>query len=302
MIPAYNCSAYLREAIESVLVQDEGTVRMQIEVCDDASSDANVKQIVEEVGGGRVSYFRQESNVGSLRNFETCLNRSRGRLIHLLHGDDKIRPGFYRRMEALFSHHPDIGMGFCRYYSIDQEDITESLSDLERVEAGILDNWLSRIACRQRIQVPAVVVPRKIYERLGSFYGVHYGEDWEMWIRIAAHYPVGYVPEPLADYRKHNFSITGQYVLTGQNIRDLKKVMEISRQYFSAEQWQLIHKKARRFYAQYAINTARKIWGRCQNGAGTRAQIRAALALDVSGDLIYQAAKLYAKMALHIKR
>lgn len=302
MIPAYNCSSYLKEAIESVLMQDQGAANMQIEVCDDASEDADVRQIVEDVGQGRVSYFRQPANVGSLRNFETCLNRSRGKLVHLLHGDDKVRRGFYQHMEELFSVYPDMGMAFCRYYSLDQEDGTESLSDLEKTTAGILDNWLGRISSRQLIQVPAVVVPRAVYEHIGSFYGVHYGEDWEMWIRIAAHYPVGYLPYALADYRKHGSSITGNYLLTGQNIRDLKKVMQVSKQYFSKHEWRDIYRKARRFYAQYAMNTARKIWGRYQNGSGTRAQIRESISLHVNGDLLFQAVKLYAKMALHIKR
>ena len=34
------------------------------------------------------------------------------------------------------------------------------------------------------------------------------GEDWEMWVRIAAHFPVWYEPEPLALYRVHDSSIT----------------------------------------------------------------------------------------------
>ena len=28
-------------------------------------------------------------------------------------------------------------------------------------------------------------------------------EDWEMWVRIAAHYDVAYTPEILAEYRLH---------------------------------------------------------------------------------------------------
>ena len=37
-----------------------------------------------------------------------------------------------------------------------------------------------------------------------------YGEDWEMWVRIAAHHPVWYEPEPLAVYRKHGISLSGR--------------------------------------------------------------------------------------------
>jgi glycosyltransferase involved in cell wall biosynthesis len=76
MIPTYNCTPYLQEAILSVLAQDMGPAHMQIEVVDDASTDAEVEQLEASIGGGRIQYYRQSVNVGSLRNFETCLNRS----------------------------------------------------------------------------------------------------------------------------------------------------------------------------------------------------------------------------------
>jgi glycosyltransferase involved in cell wall biosynthesis len=87
MIPAYNCSQYLLDHTKR-LQQDMGIELMQIEVVDDCSMDNNIEELVKKVGKGRVSYFRQKKNVGSLRNFETCINRSRGKYIHLLHGDE----------------------------------------------------------------------------------------------------------------------------------------------------------------------------------------------------------------------
>ena len=43
MIPAYNCTHFLPQAIESVLAQAPGPAHMQIEVVDDASTDADVQ-------------------------------------------------------------------------------------------------------------------------------------------------------------------------------------------------------------------------------------------------------------------
>lgn len=302
MIPVYNCSKYLPETLESVLQQDPGIEKMQIEVCDDASTDANVEQLVYQIGKGRISYFRQKTNVGSLRNFEACLNRSQGHLIHLLHGDDKIRTGFYEKMEKLFTEYPEMGAAFCRYVSIDKYNGEQMISDLEKSKAGILENWLEKLAFKQLIQTPSVVVRRKVYEKLGGFYGVHYGEDWEMWMRIAANYKVGYIPEVLAEYYKHSNSISGQYILTGQNIRDLKKIMQIAKSYFPKDKWDRINKRTKKFYANYAINTARKLWGRYQHKEGTKNQIREAFDLSKEPEIIFQAAKLYFKILVGIKK
>ena len=93
MIPVYNCLHYLEETLMSVLLQDPGIDLMQIEVIDDCSTDGNVQELVCRVGKGRIGYYRQPYNKGSLRNFETCLNRAWGHWVHLLHGDDKVIKG-----------------------------------------------------------------------------------------------------------------------------------------------------------------------------------------------------------------
>ena len=116
MIPTYNCSRYLIDNLHSVLQQDPGPDHMQIEVVDDFSTDSDVEALVREVGKGRVGFYRQPMNVGSLRNFETCLNRAKGHYIHLLHGDDQVRPGFYSEIEKLFTMFPAGRRGFYRIY------------------------------------------------------------------------------------------------------------------------------------------------------------------------------------------
>jgi len=88
MIPTYNCAQFLRETLASVLMQDLGPEVMQIEVVDDYSTQGDVEAIVQEMGQGRVGFYRQPENRGHVWNFQTCLERSQGRLIHLLHGDD----------------------------------------------------------------------------------------------------------------------------------------------------------------------------------------------------------------------
>src|SRR5687768_5106714 len=102
MIPTYHCARFLRETLESVLAQAPGPEMMQIEVVDDGSMLDDPAAVVADVGGGRVSFYRQPQNVGHTKNFETCLKRARGQVIHLLHGDDYVRDGFYRKLQRAF--------------------------------------------------------------------------------------------------------------------------------------------------------------------------------------------------------
>lgn len=235
MIPTYDCAAHLRRTLSSVLAQDPGPAHMQIEVVDDCSTNDDPEAVVAELGAGRVSFFRQPVNVGHSRNFATCLQRSRGRLVHLLHGDDWVRPGFYATMERPFAAQPAPGAAFCRYIAADEHDLWQSLGHLIAPAAGILDGWLETIAQGQLLQTPSIVVRREVYEHLGGFDDrLSWTEDWEMWVRIAAHYPVWYDPSPLAVYRVHPASSTGRKARTGETVQDIRRAIEINREHLGA--------------------------------------------------------------------
>lgn len=299
MIPTYNCASYLKETLQAVLEQAPGPEVMQIEVVDDHSTKDDPEAVVKEIGNGRVQFYRQEKNVGSLKNFETCLKRSKGTLIHQLHGDDKVLPGFYKKMQELFENHPGIGAAFCRHSFIDSDGKFLSHSKIEREESGILDNWLERIAQRNRIQTPSIVVKREVYEQLGAFRSVHYGEDWEMWVRIAASYPVAYEPSPLAAYRKHNSSISGQYIRTAQNIRDIQKVINIINDYLPQDDRESLKTFAKKHYANQAFKMAKGLKRNFNDSKGARAQLKEAIKMNKDIEFLLQVSKFYINMILN---
>jgi glycosyltransferase involved in cell wall biosynthesis len=262
MIPVFNCIEYIRTTIETVLIQDPGAELMQIEVIDDASTDGNIEELVMEMGKGRIIYYRQDENVGSLRNFETCLNRSRGYLIHLLHGDDMIKPGFYKEMEALFESYPQIGSAFCKNSFINKLGEERAVAESLQPHAGIIENWLEKISLVVYCQPPAVVVKRAVYEKLGSFYGGHYGEDWEMWCRIAAHYDVAYSPSCLAMYRSHPNNISARSHLSGQSIKDIEKFMGIIQSYLPENKRRKALKSSKKLFSTlFAVIASRNFYG-----------------------------------------
>lgn len=298
MIPTYNCAHYLRQTLASVLAQDPGPDVMQIEVVDDCSTRDDPVAVVEELGRGRIGFYRQPRNVGHTRNFETCLNRSRGRLIHLLHGDDCVRDGFYQKMQQAFDACPEIGAAFCRHIFMDEHGHWQYISPLEQPERGILHHWLERIAVEQRIQYSSIVVRRDVYERLGGFdQRIHYyGEDWEMWIRIAAHYPVWYEVEPLALYRGHSASLSGHSERTGENIRDLRTVIRISQpclqMYFPKTVRNTLRRKASKNCALMALNTAGSMLSR-QDFVAAGAQVQEAVKCSRSWRVIRRMLRIF---------
>lgn len=263
MIPTHNCAAYLRDTLASVLRQDPGPEQMQIEVIDDDSTADDPEAVVAEVGAGRVGFFRQDRNVGHVRNFDTCVQRARGRLVHLLHGDDLVCDGFYRALEQGFTAGPEIGAAFCRTNYIDDAGSHLDESALERPAAGVLESWLEKIASGQRIGTPSIAVRREVYEEIGGFdqrFGTT-GEDWEMWVRIATRHAVWFEPEPLALYRKRRQgSLTQSSEKTAAFVRDMRRACDIIGSYLPlflpARRARACLHKARELYARWALSHA----------------------------------------------
>jgi glycosyltransferase involved in cell wall biosynthesis len=260
MIPTYNCGKYLAETLKSVLSQAPDLALMQIEVVDDASTLDDPAAIVAEIGQGRVQFYRQPENVGSIRNFETCLLRARGRLVHLLHGDDCVLEGFYTKLQKLFETYPDIGAAYCRHQYMNEQSVPHYQEELEQPESGILENWLEKLATRVRIQTPSIVVRREVYEKLGGFdRRIIYGEDWEMWVRIAAQFPIAYEVETLARYRTHTSSITSRGYCTGRNMRELRQAISMIRSQLPSEHATRLTGLSRKYYGNYCVRQAQKM-------------------------------------------
>jgi glycosyltransferase involved in cell wall biosynthesis len=293
MIPTYHCARFLRQTLESVLAQDPGPDMMQIEVVDDGSTLDDPALVVNEVGRGRVGFYRQPQNVGHTKNFETCLKRSRGKVVHLLHGDDYVLQGFYEKLQAAFESQPEIGAAFCRQIFMDHTGNLLDYSPLEQRESGILSNGLELLALEQRIMTPSIVVRRNVYERLGGFDNrLICTEDWEMWVRIAAEYPVWYQTEPLAAYRMHSASNTGRHVRTADDMRYTRMAIEIFKTYLPEQKANQVSKQARETYALSALDTAYSMFLK-RDFSAMLAQAREALYLSHSPKVLHQMSRFF---------
>jgi len=224
MIPTFHCAGFLRQTLESVLTQDPGPDAMQIEVVDDCSTRDDPEAVVREVGGGRVRFHRKPENGGATRNFNTCIERSTGHLVHILHGDDLVMPGFYRRLAAAAAAHANRGLIACRAMCIDEGGIPTGITArVPSLEAGADDvrDFLYHVPLR----TPCVVVRRSFYEEHGGFLpGLAHTADWEMWIRVVGEAGGVVLPDVLAQYREFAASDTSRLRRTADNLRDVERI------------------------------------------------------------------------------
>jgi GT2 family glycosyltransferase len=230
MVPTYNCAAYLRQTLETVLSQDPGPDHMQIEVVDDCSTRDDPEGVVTQIGRGRVGFHKQPSNQGATRNFNTCLERSRGQWVQLLHGDDFVLPGFYESYRAIIERNPDVIMVCGLVIKVDQDERwMQILGSLPASASDLVANFGTRQAYDQLGQFAGVVVRRDAYEAVGGFCNLFsHVADWDMWFRLGQHGAVASTTRPYSAYRVHQSSDTSRLTVSATNIREIVSVIQLN--------------------------------------------------------------------------
>jgi glycosyltransferase involved in cell wall biosynthesis len=226
MIPAFNCAKYLRETLASVLAQDPGPDQMQVEVVDDCSNKDDPEAVVTEVGRGRVLFHRKPANEGAVPNFNTCVERSRGHLVHILHGDDLVEPAFYREFAEAFKASPACAAIFCRAFDVDENRGLLGLSEpCKNLEEG--SNDPGELLMWNRIRSPAAVVRRSFYERYGGFdTSLVHTADLDMWVRAIVNGGARMLNWPFASYRTSEANDTSRLRRSAGHFRDLSRLSE----------------------------------------------------------------------------
>jgi GT2 family glycosyltransferase len=224
-------------------------------VVDDASSD-DPAAVVERLGGGRVAYRPNPGHLGAIGTFNRCLALSRGRFVHLLHGDDVVLPGFYDAMGRALAD-PGVVAAVCRAQDIDADDRATHTTRSYRTGTGVWPGALASLALSNRVRAPAIVVRRDAYERLGGFRtDLPHAADWDMWTRLAADGDVVFVDEVLAGYRRHSASDTSTRVRTGANVRERVAVIGVVLGYLPARRRGPLGRRALAYAAVFALRGA----------------------------------------------
>ncbi|MFM8735844.1 MAG: glycosyltransferase [Pirellulales bacterium] len=269
MLPPYEPGETLRTTLLSVLQQVPQHESMQIAIVDDGSRRSDVRKLVAAVDTtGRVEIHADGPRLGISGNWNRCIELARGHLVHLLHQDDQVLPGFYRRMAQAFADAPRIGMAFCRSRIVDGEGRRLKTNSRLRWWRGVLPNWLPTIATRQRIQTPSAIVPRTTYETLGGYRGdLPQTLDWEMWVRIAARFPVWYDPKPLAVFRRHAGSESARLLSKGEAWPDLVRAIHANAQSLPDDRRESLIGSSALWHAGSALREARRQVIRGDHGA-----------------------------------
>lgn len=218
---AYNHVDFVRQSVESALNQ---TYRdFEHIVVDDGTTDGTAE--VLQSYGNQIKYIRQE-NRGAHAAINAGIRASSGEYIAILDSDDAWLPQKLERQMPVFDKCPRAGLVYSQAYVMDATGrignpgvLLGEAVDRERPFEDLLTN--------NRIPVLTAIIKRRCFDEVGGFSeDLPALADWELWIRIAARWPLVFVPEILALYRDHGRNTSHTLTKNGHLIRDRLKLLK----------------------------------------------------------------------------
>jgi glycosyltransferase involved in cell wall biosynthesis len=217
VVPCYNYAHYLKQCVNSVLRQAGVDVRVLI--LDDASPD-DTEAVGTELarGDARVTYRRHAKNLGHISTYNDGIEWISGDYFLLLSADDYVLAGALGRAARLMDRAPEVGFVFGRAFMQGesarpvrvQPPIQAKLPDGELVLSS--REFIKLAGARNVVPTPTAVVRTSLQQQVGGYrHELPHTGDMEMWLRLAARGPVGYVDADQAVYRQHSNNMSKDY-------------------------------------------------------------------------------------------
>ncbi|MEK7727262.1 MAG: glycosyltransferase [candidate division KSB1 bacterium] len=189
IIPTFNRAAMLAEAIDSVRAQSERD--FELLVIDDGSTDET--QRVCASYGAQLCYFKQDHRgVSAARNFGIA--QARGAFITFLDSDDLWQKHKLRRQRAWLAAQPQIMLCYTNEIWI-RRGVRVNQKKIHQKAGG----WIYPLCLPRCIISPSsVLMRRELFEHVGGFdETLPICEDYDLWLRVAARFEIGFLDEPL---------------------------------------------------------------------------------------------------------
>jgi hypothetical protein len=176
-------------------VLDQKYLKLEYLVVDGGSNDGSQTIIQRYVG--RISWWVSEKDSGQADAINKGLRRTNGDIVAWLNSDDYYLPGTFEKVAAVFQTDPEIGMVFGDLLAVDEKG--EQINILRYGKYELADLMTFHI-----IGQPAVFFRREVMQRTGMLdLSYQYLLDHQLWIRMASHCAMRYIPETLAAARYH---------------------------------------------------------------------------------------------------
>lgn len=209
-IPNYNNAEFIKECIESCLSQNYEN--LEIIIIDDCSTD-NSLEIIKQFQDPRIKLFKNQINIGRLKNINQCFKKASGELVTILPSDCclNLNSSIKERVE-MFIKNQDLVMVFSGVRLIDEKGriIGEKIPFSQNIIESS-DNFFRILSRGNIIYTGSNLIKKEALKKINFFpenLSVSGSRDWYAWLKLTLLGRVGYISKPLFCERIHSRNIT----------------------------------------------------------------------------------------------
>lgn len=219
LIPAYNRAAVISQSIESALHQTNAHI--EVVIGDNHSTDGTWDVIQRYAKrDSRIRAFRNESNIGPVRNWLRCATEAKGKYGKILWSDDLMAPTFVEKTLPFLQRHDDVGFVFSARevfgdYSEDNCNVIgpTGIYESKVYFEGIIDAWrfpVSPGCALFRLETLRNNIILDVPNNIGSDFAMHgIGPDLLVYLLATSQYKrFAVVNEKLSFFRAHEGGIS----------------------------------------------------------------------------------------------
>jgi glycosyltransferase involved in cell wall biosynthesis len=118
MVPFYGDVSHLLVAVKSVLGQTSPSWNLTI--VDDGFPDKSIREKISLLNDPRITYIRNEVNLGANSNYRKCVSLSTSELVVLMGADDVMMPNYIELMLTAYAQNPRASIYHPRVTVIDE--------------------------------------------------------------------------------------------------------------------------------------------------------------------------------------
>jgi hypothetical protein len=288
IMPVLNGQKYIGEAVQSIV--DQTFKNFELVVVNDGSTDGTLDVLQPFLSKATVRFVHHPKNLGVARSVNDGIRNSAGRYITFLDHDDLWFPEFLEVQTEYLRNHQDVGMVHSDFQTIDPDgNIIQPSVAICNNRVRVSGHVFPRLFMDSFIVANSVLIRKECFNLLGGFDENLPWGDYHMWMRIARHYKIDYVPRVLTKYRQHSNQNSRQYSDPNVEPPGLAAIRSILEMYPEVKQElgdSTINRRTAILYFDMAY-----FWFRCGGGKEARVPLLKAIRLWPTNPVFY---RLYA--------
>jgi glycosyltransferase involved in cell wall biosynthesis len=224
LMPAYNCEAYVLEAVSSMLSQSFAD--FELLVIDDGSTDST-RKLLDSVHDPRLRLVSNERNIGLIGTLNRGLELATGRYVARMDADDISAPERLEKQVQFLEAHPDVHvLGTMVNLINEQGKVFGAIAGYPK-DADEVHRFLLRECC---LIHPSVMFRRDTVQAVGGYAAsARHAEDYDLWLRLSDRHKIANLSEKLVSYRMHRNQVSIRNLLTQHQVAQSCRIAALKR-------------------------------------------------------------------------